>query len=149
MTRICPLQPNLQPSQPREVKDTGGGGFQETLQKTLQARPGPPPASTGAAALGEIRPVLMPTIENSSGKLVEDTGRLIDLLDAYAQQLADPAKSLRQIAPLVAEIQTQAERLTAAAGTEPHPHPELQTLAARSAVAASVEVIRFRRGDYV
>ena len=149
MTRICPLQPGLPPSQTRDFKDTGGTGFQETLQQTLQARQSPQQVPTGAGALGEVRPAQMPTIENGSDALVAGTGRLIDLLDAYARQLADPTKSLRQIAPLVVEIQTQAERLMAAADSEPHPEPELQTLAARSAVAAKVEVIRFQRGDYV
>jgi hypothetical protein len=91
----------------------------------------------------------MPTVENGSAGLVAGTGRLIDLLEAYAQQLADPAKSLRQIAPLVDAIQTQAERLMAAAAADPQPHPELQTLAHRSVVAAQVEVTRFQRGDYV
>lgn len=149
MTRILPLQPILPPAPPREIKDTGGAGFQETLQKTLQTHPSLPPASTGVGALGEVPATLMPTVENGSGGLVAGTGRLIDLLEAYAQQLADPAKSLRQIAPLVDAIQTQAERLMAAADADPQPDPELQTLALRSVVAAHVEVTRFQRGDYV
>ncbi len=150
MTRIFPLQPMLPPATPREIKDTGGAGFQETLQKTLQTHPGQQPAaSSGVGALGEVPATLMPTVENDSGGLAAGTGRLIDLLEAYAQQLADPAKSLRQIAPLVDEIQTQAGRLMAAADADPQPHPELQTLARRSVVAAQVEVTRFQRGDYV
>ncbi|MDZ7597238.1 MAG: hypothetical protein U5J82_02845 [Desulfobacterales bacterium] len=67
----------------------------------------------------------------------------------YAHHLADPAKSLREIAPLVAEIQAQADRLMAAADAGLQHDADLQTLATRSAVAANVEVIRFRRGDYV
>ena len=47
MTRIFPLQPILPPSPPREIKDTGGAGFEETLQKTLQTHPGLPQASSG------------------------------------------------------------------------------------------------------
>jgi hypothetical protein len=39
--------------------------------------------------------------------------------------------------------------LMAAAAADPQPHPELQTLAHRSVVAAQVEVTRFQRGDYV
>jgi hypothetical protein len=150
MTQISALQPNLPQSQPREIQKTETAGFQETLQKTLAARPGAPPAPRGAGALGEIQSAVMPTVENDSDVLVDRTGRLIDLLDAYARQLADPAKSLKQIAPLVAEIQTQAERLMAAAAeTGLQQDAALQTLATRSAVAANVEVIRFQRGDYV
>lgn len=149
MTPISPLQPNLPPPQPREIQKTGDAGFHETLQKTLETPSSLPSAPPGAGVLGEIQSAVMPTVANDGGALVAGTGRLIDLLDAYARQLADPSKSLRQIAPLVVEIQTQAERLMAAANSGPQQDVALQTLATRSAVAANVEVIRFRRGDYV
>ncbi len=149
MTQISPVQASLQPPQLRDIQKTGCTGFQETLQKSLEAGPTCPPAAPGAGALGEIQSAVMPSVENDSSALVDRTGRLIDLMDVYAHHLADPAKSLREIAPLVAEIQTQADRLMAAADAGLQHDADLQTLATRSAVAANVEVIRFRRGDYV
>ncbi|MEW5725407.1 MAG: hypothetical protein AB1896_20005, partial [Thermodesulfobacteriota bacterium] len=73
--------------------------------------------------------------------------RAVDLLDKYAQALADPDLSLRQLEPLVKGLEGEVENLEALGQGLPEGHG-LKDLADRTAIQAAIEALKFRRGDF-
>lgn len=81
--------------------------------------------------------------------IVDQTRRVIDLMDDYANSLADPGKTLRDVAPLLRQFLDAAQSV----------HDQYKDRAAESNVltgilndllrTAHLEQIRFQRGDYV
>lgn len=106
-------------------------------------------------------PVQTPTHANPSGAIrfvprspgVEDTtverlDNLLNLLEQYRDQLADPKVSLRQIEPLLNMIAKEKEQLSAALNTMPD-EDDLKDIVHRTLITTSLEVIKFNRGDYI
>lgn len=68
-------------------------------------------------------------------------------LDSYAQALGDTRQTLKDLAPLAEALEPLAERLSRA-GREIG-DPVLKSLFDQTAVTATVEAMKFKRGDYV
>ena len=116
-----------------------GGAFGEVLKQTLtQAAE----AAAGAAAPARVQAAAAehPAI----GRLEE----FLDLLDGYRQKLGDPRVTLKGLDQLVRQMQAQAERLAPLGAGLPQ-GDGLRDVIQRTLVAASVEILRFRRGDYL
>lgn len=117
--------------------------FGDVLKQTLgQAADVAPAGTTSGTATARLQAV---------GAESPVTGRLEDflnLLDGYRQKLADPRISLKGLDPLVREMQTQVEQLAPLGDSLPQGNG-LKDVIQRTLVAASVEILRFRRGDYL
>ena len=79
---------------------------------------------------------------------VERVEDLIDLLDRYRQMLTDPSKSLKNIDPLIKEIDQQKEKLASVLDSLPD-GDNLKDLVNQALVTASLETTKFYRGDYI
>jgi hypothetical protein len=82
------------------------------------------------------------------GSTLGHAKRLLDILDAYQTKMVDPGVTLRDIAPLVRKIETENERLISSADSLSE-DDQLRSILNHLAIIASVEVIKFDRGDYV
>jgi len=130
---------------PRKIQPSKNNLFQQKLNE-VQAKNRPQDTVPVAdPKLGEVQPTSFPIIANPSTGIVNQTGKLLDLLEDYANQMGDPKKTLRDIEPLIATIQKNATELVEAADESPG---ELKELAAEAAIAANVEYAKFYRGDY-
>ena len=83
--------------------------------------------------------------ERSTVKKVE---RLLDVLESYSQALADPRKSLKEIAPLVPLLEEEQGNI-AEAETGTTEGDVLNKLVTQARILTQVEVSRFNRGDYL
>jgi hypothetical protein len=72
---------------------------------------------------------------------------LLDSLDQFGQALADNNKSLREIEPLVVEMEEKAQKLDEQLDAETQ--SPLHPLAKEALARAQTEALKFRRGDYV
>ncbi|MFH1092305.1 MAG: hypothetical protein V1742_12130 [Pseudomonadota bacterium] len=72
----------------------------------------------------------------------------LGLLSTYAQALADPARTLKDIAPLADDLEKEVDQLQKLSQGLPPGH-SLKNLVDQTAVLAAVEAAKFRRGDYV
>ncbi len=79
---------------------------------------------------------------------LDRTENLIGLLDQYRHKLADPSATLKQIDPIVREIDQEAEILTLVLDTLPD-NEGIKRIINETLVTASTEVTRFYRGDYI
>jgi hypothetical protein len=118
-------------------------GFGEILKQTLDQASVTGPASAPATAV-QFRP-----LETVPGR--PDTCRLerfLDLLDGYRQDLANPAVSLKGLESSVQQLEEGREALSPLLGTLSE-SDGLKDILNRTLVTASLEIIRFRRGDYL
>jgi hypothetical protein len=72
----------------------------------------------------------------------------LDLLDRFRRSLADPSLSLRGMEPVVREMESGRDQLQRIQAMLPE-GDGLKEICNRAAVAATVEIVRFRRGDYL
>ena len=106
-------------------------------------------------------PVQTPTHANPSGVVrftplspevrdtaVERLDNLLNLLEQYRDQLADPKVSLRQIEPLLNTITQEKEQLSAVLNAMPDAD-DLKDIVHRTLITTSLEVMKFNRGDYI
>jgi len=123
-----------------------GGGFQaaldQALSESVSAKTSAPTTSpTGLAPLLGAGPA-------ANAEPVAQAEQTLTMLERASQALADPATSLKDMAPLMAALDRQADRLAAALDNLPA-GDGAGTLLRQTAVTAKVLVAKFNRGDYV
>ena len=88
------------------------------------------------------------SLDSNERSTVKKVERLLDVLESYSQALADPRKSLKEIAPLVTLLEEEQENI-AEAETGTHGGDTLTKLVTQARILSQVEVSRFNRGDYL
>ena len=117
-------------------------GFGEILQKTLnEASPAEP-----AGASVSIR--FQPAVPLPDPPVTPHVEGFLNLLDNYQRQLADPRVSLKGLDPAVKAMEHGRDTLTPLLDTLPE-GDRLKDVLNRALVTAELEIIRFRRGDYL
>ena len=81
--------------------------------------------------------------------LIDHSSQIMDLLDEYAGHLRNPAKSLKELDPLVRTIQHQADLVAAKAADPEYATDEIGAVAKDLALTANVAVLKFQRGDFI
>jgi hypothetical protein len=80
--------------------------------------------------------------------IVEDAQRLLDTFSEYQRKLADATYSLKDLSPLVHEMEMGNTSLISAVNRLPD-GDGLKDILNQVLIASSVEVVKFNRGDYV
>jgi hypothetical protein len=131
---------------PQQQGSNATVAFGDLLKKTLeQAAPqggapgtaGQPPAAAAQAALGA-----------DSARAVHRLDAFLDLLDGYREKLADPRVSLKRLDAVVKRMDQGRADLESLARSLPE-EDGLRDIVNHSLVTASLEIIKFRRGDYL
>ncbi len=79
---------------------------------------------------------------------IEKVEQFLDLLESYAQALSDPKKNLRDIAPLIKSLESEKGKL-AELGEKLPDENILKDVVNQTAILATVEVLKFNRGNYL
>ena len=79
---------------------------------------------------------------------IDRLDNLLNLLDNYRKQLADPQVSLRRIEPLMNTIEKEKEQLSSVLDSLAS-EDGLKDIVNRTLITASLEVIKYNRGDYI
>lgn len=122
-------------------------GFGNALSKAfdkVQKEDMDPVSSNALGEISSVRPSLINPSDIVSGK----TDKLLSMLETYSNQLQDPEMSLKNIVPVLEEIQAQAGTLIEEAQNLTEQDGTLKKIAAQTAVTAQTEYIKFQRGDY-
>ncbi|MFH1033489.1 MAG: hypothetical protein V1806_03195 [Pseudomonadota bacterium] len=164
MSKIDQLQPGQSPQTPQSppaARPQDGEAFQNILeQATRQAGAAPsesagqataPTQATQAISAGQAAGQASAVAQDVSPLQREGllrAGRTLDLLDAYAQSLADPGQPLKKVAGLVKSLEEEGKGLgQLLEGMDPQ--DGLYGLLQEVASTAQVESLKFNRGDYV
>lgn len=117
-------------STPKTEKNTG---FQEIFDQKLEA----------AAPLSED------TSRQSKADVLRLGDQVLDLLDLYAQELMNPSKTLKEIAPIVEDIEKGVGEIEAKTNQAVRDDRDLNRLVNDLVVTANTAVFKFHRGDYL
>ena len=79
---------------------------------------------------------------------LERVDNFLNLLDNYRYQLADPQVTLRDIEPVINRIAKEKEQLSSVMESLPN-EDKLKDIVNRTLIAASIEVLKYNRGDYI
>lgn len=79
---------------------------------------------------------------------IERIENLLDILEKYRQQLADPEVTLKNIDPIMKNIMTEKENLAPILDSLPD-SDGIKDIANQTMLTASLEITKFYRGDYI
>lgn len=133
------------PAPPASVN--GAGEFGDILKQAL-GEVSSAVSETDAAAPLPAALALRPVDSAPAAAAAKRVEGVLDLLEAYRQKLVDPRVDLTALDGAVREVEKGMEALKPALGSLPE-NDGLRDIVNRALVAASVEVVRFRRGDYL
>jgi len=128
---------------------TAAGKFGEILSETMEGSRSGDTVSPKIAAGAGMAPISMnPILSGVSLPLIDRVDHFLNTLDEYRQKLGDHRFSLKEIDPLVRKLETEKENLMpgfqSLSDTD-----ELKGILDETLIAASLEVVRFNRGDYI
>ena len=132
-----------------ETEKPGGVTFGEILEEFMDA---PKKVGTQDHAISSIAHKSDIQLNGFQAKtenpVIERAEQLLDILGEYQRKLADPVFTLRDISPLVQQLETcnigLVPEIDALADGD-----ELKDILNEVIIASTVEVVRFNRGDYV
>lgn len=126
------------------------GDFQGTLENALDKTSGNSAESGTIAALGEPQAInFSQGMPQPPTDVADQADNLLGLLESYADGLENPETSLKELSSLVDRIQEEAQQLMASADESTTAGSELKQIAEQTALTASMEYVKFQRGDYV
>ena len=80
---------------------------------------------------------------------LNQSDKILHLLDDYARELTDPSKTLKAIEPLVESIKKEVNIIEAEAAEKVDNDNELERIIKDLTITANVAISKFHRGDYV
>ena len=86
---------------------------------------------------------------DSKSDVIVQSEKILNLLDHYAGELADPSRTLKDIRPLVDSIEKEVTLMESEAGNKVQNDKALDSLVKDLAVTAKVAMYKFHRGDYI
>jgi hypothetical protein len=136
-----------------QVKTTGqknnqGANFADTLAKAQGKNETASSEGTSSmTALGSCSSIGRILAAQAAGtSSVEKADQALNTLDNYARALADPSKSLKDISPMVQDMEREAQELNELVSQESN--ADLGRILNEASTLMSVEVEKFNRGDY-
>jgi len=124
-----------------EFKNILKASVERSMEHPLKIQSPPQPNAVAAIRFTPLSPATRDTT-------IERVDNLLNLLDHYRNQLADPRVTLRSIEPIVSTIAKEKEQLSAVLDTLPN-DDGLKDIVHRTLITASLEVMKYNRGDYI
>jgi hypothetical protein len=81
--------------------------------------------------------------------LIDQSNRVLDLLDEYANELKNPEKSLKEIDPLLKTIEKEVGLVEARAADPIYGDDDIGGVVRDLALTANVALFKFHRGDFI
>ena len=140
---------SLYPDSKNEPRQVAGEKFGDILKETIGSKKlettGARPAAF-ANSLSAIRPTS--TVDLDRQAAIDRVENLLGLLDNFRQNLSDPRINLRQIDPIIQEMDKLKETLEPVLDSLPDDE-KLKDIVNQTLVTASLEITKFYRGDYI
>jgi hypothetical protein len=99
--------------------------------------------------LDEIHATNGPCAVDSKSHVILQSEKILNLLDHYAGELADPSKTLKDIGPLVDSIEKEVSLMESESVNKVQNDKALGKLVEDLTVTAKVAMYKFHRGDYI
>lgn len=148
--QINELTQSLQGTQAKDTKPGGGEAFKNALEQAIEESEfSEMKTNAPVSGLEEVTPTQVVQIQQPSEIVSGSTDKLLGMLDDYASQLENSGVSLKQLAPVLEQINEDAEKLLSQTQSLGNANAELKNIATQAAVTAQAEYVKFQRGDYL
>jgi hypothetical protein len=134
-----------QPAQNARPREITTERFSEILNKVSKPETRPPDKASSSQPAFQVAPLLLEPRNNDD--LLERLDRSLSMLESYQSRLGDPAVPVHELQPYVNRLEEEQHQLQSKLDTIPEDHP-LKDLLNRSMVTMTVEVEKYRRGDF-
>ncbi len=130
-------------------KNPLGSNFNDILQKTIESTQVSREQPTSPPPVHTVPDVHLDPISSwQKTPVIHKVERLLNVLENYQTKLADPTVSLRDLYPLVARMEDETGNLLPLLDSLPG-GDELRNILNKALIRSTVEVTRFKRGDYL
>jgi len=140
---------SIYPDSKNEPRQVAGEKFGDILKETIGNKKSQTAGARQAAfanSLSAIRPTS--TVDLDRQAAIDRVENLLGLLDNFRQNLSDPRINLRQIDPIIQEMDKLKETLEPVLDSLPDDE-KLKDIVNQTLVTASLEITKFYRGDYI
>ncbi len=145
--QITEVAQSLSGSNIKSTKGKYTQAFENALSKAMYKPKTESSNMESANALHEISSKDLNLI-NLSDIVSGKTDQLLEMLDAYSNKLVDPKVSLKSIAPVLDEINSNADSLLKETQSLTNSDMNLRQIATHTIITAQTEYLKFQRGDY-
>ena len=130
--------------------------FQELLRQANPSQKNTPQSPSFLPSLGEVESasnmaLVMSKVEEinqARSKGIEAAEGTLSLLEQYQKAMANPGMSLKKVDPLVESLSKEIKGLDLLSERLP-PSDPLQKILTEVGIVSTVEIEKFRRGDYI
>lgn len=130
-------------------QDSGSASFKEAFNRAIEKPDTSKMETAKTNSLNEPAPRHFRIDDTAPPTFSGKADKLLDMLDLYSEELKRSDVSLKQIAPVLEQIKTEAEALLQEAESSPDADPQQKRIAREFAVTANTEYMKFQRGDYL
>ena len=150
--KIGPIDEIIRQTGTGSIQKTGldaGAPFGEILNEAMDGSSHESSGSRGVSPGGGMAPIqINPVIPGITSPLVDRVDDFLNTFDEYRQRLGDHQFSLKDIDPLVRKMERETENLMPAFKSLSETDG-LKEILDQTLMTASLEIVRFNRGDYV
>jgi hypothetical protein len=149
MTQINAIYENAALQTKQRLNTPSAEGFQNSLDMAITRTTGNPRGKEKAALSEPQSSCINQVVAAQTTDVVCQTDRLLELLESYTNGLENPKATIKDLAHLADQLKDGADQLMAATNKDTSTENNLKDIAARTALTAATEYIRFQRGDYI
>lgn len=132
-----------------QKEQTQNADFKNTLKASVERTTHHPAKIQRPPLINPLSAIRFhPLSPEDKSTTVERLDNLLNLLDNYRKQLADPQVTLRSIEPVMNTIAKEKEQLSSVLDSLTN-EDGLKDIVNRTLITTSLEVIKYYRGDYI
>ncbi len=137
------------PDKSQRSEQTSNTDFKDILKESVEKSARHPTEIKSPSLINALSAVRFnPESPQDKVSAIKRVDNLIDLLDDYRKQLADHAITLRSIEPVMKRIIKEKDQLSSLLNSMPN-EDGLKDIVNHTLITASLEVIKYNRGDYI
>ena len=137
------------PQKPQKSETTPNADFKDILKESVENAPENPSKIQPSTLMDPVSAIRFNALAPQDKKItVERIHNFLNLLDNYRQQLSDPHVTLRTLEPVMNTIAKEKDQLSGLLDSLPN-EDGLKHILNQTLITASLEVIKFNRGDYI
>jgi hypothetical protein len=137
------------PQKTPKSEKTPSADFKNILKESVENSTKNPSKIQPATLMDPVSSIRFNPLSTQDKNLtVERIENLLNLLDNYRQQLSDPHVTLRTLEPVMNSIAKEKDQLSELLDSLPN-EDGLKDILNQTLITASLEAIKFNRGDYI
>jgi hypothetical protein len=143
------IQKSLYPDKTNKNEKPQGIDFKAFLKNEVEKSSNVIAGNQKMPSISGISPIQQNMLSSAqNGSIIDRVESLLSILDEYQQKLKDPHFSLKEIDPLVKQMEKEKENLAPALNSLGE-DDGLKDILNQALVTSSLETIKFNRGDYI